>query len=198
MTSTLPLFPLNVVLFPGGRLPLRIFESRYIDMIRECMRAGTGFGVVWRLDTDLSAAGGHARIGTEAIITDFSTLEDGLLGIECRGQRRFLIRSTRARDDGLLIGEVDWLHDQPGESIAARHAALQSLMREILNHRELGTQLDVDADDAASLSFGLASILPLDRPRAQNLLESLQPEKRLDTLIELIEEIAERDQSGSA
>ncbi|AKS40653.1 LON peptidase substrate-binding domain-containing protein [Wenzhouxiangella marina] len=201
MTDTLPLFPLNVVLFPGARLPLRIFESRYIDMVRECLRAESGFGVIWRLEGDEQSGVGHARVGTEARITDFSTLEDGLLGIECRGERRFLVRSTRCRDNGLLIGDVDWLHDQAAEAIAPRHAALQSLLREIQTHRELAERLDADADDPASLSFALSSILPIDRRQAQGLLESTAASERLDALIEIIDQLARADedlQSGSA
>jgi Lon protease-like protein len=198
MTESIPIFPLNLVLFPGARLPLRIFESRYIDMVRECMRTDSGFGVVWRLDGDEESAGGHARIGTEARIVDFSTLEDGLLGIECVGTRRFLVRSTRCRDDGLLIGDVDWVHDQAAGPIASRHAALQSLMREILAHKALAGQIEADEDDAASLAFGLASVLPIDRPRAQGLLESTDPEQRLDTLMGLIETLSETEQSGNA
>ncbi|MEN1726927.1 MAG: LON peptidase substrate-binding domain-containing protein [Pseudomonadota bacterium] len=198
MTDTIPLFPLNLVLFPGARLPLRIFESRYIDMVRECMRYDSGFGVVWRLDGDAASAGGHARIGTEARIVDFSTLEDGLLGIECRGERRFLVRSTRCRDNGLLMAEVDWIHDQAAGPVASRHGALQSLMREILAHKALSGQVEADAEDAASLGFGLASILPIDRPRAQGLLESTEPEQRLDTLVELIEGMADAETAGNA
>jgi len=198
MAESIPLFPLDLVLFPGARLPLRIFESRYIDMVRDCMRSDTGFGVVWRLDGDQESAGGHARVGTEARIIDFSTLEDGLLGIECRGTRRFLVRSTRCRDDGLLMAEVDWVHDQPMGPIASRHAALQTLMREILAHEGLAGQVEADTDDAASLGFGLASVLPIDRPRAQGLLESTEPEQRLDTLMGIIEEMSEPDTTGAS
>jgi len=198
MTETIPLFPLNLVLFPGARLPLRIFESRYIDMVRDCMRSDSGFGVVWRLDGDEESAGGHTRVGTEARIADFSMLEDGLLGIECRGTRRFLIRSTRCRDDGLLVGDVDWVHDRAAMPVASRHAALQSLMREILAHKALAGQIEADADDAASLSFGLASVLPIDRPRAQSLLESTQPQQRLDSILEIIEGMSEDEQSTAA
>jgi Lon protease-like protein len=198
MAETIPLFPLNLVLFPGARLALRIFESRYIDMVRDCMRADTGFGVVWRLDGDQESAGGHARVGTEARIFDFSTLKVGLLGIECRGTRRFLVRSTRCRDNGLLIGEVDWVHDQPSGPIPTRHAALQSLMREILAQKGLAGQVEADTEDAASLGFGLASVLPIDQPRAQGLLESTEPEQRLDALMGMIEGMSEADSSGTA
>ena len=190
MTTPLPLFPLQTILYPGGRLPLRIFESRYIDMVRECMRNQSGFGVVWRMDTAPDQPGGHARIGTEAVITDFSTLPDGLLGIECRGTRRFLVRATRARDNGLLIGEVEWLHDLPASVVSPRYGALQTLMREILQNRELAAAIDVDVDQASSLSFALASLLRLDLPRAQNLLEMTDPDQRLELLLELVESAA--------
>lgn len=187
MTETLPLFPLNVVLFPGTKLSLRIFESRYIDMVRECLRQESGFGVVWRMDASMEVGGGHARIGTEAVIKDFSTLEDGLLGIECRGQRRFVVRSTRARDNGLLTAEVDWLAEEAAATISPRHAALQTLMREIIQHRELASQIEADADDAVSLGLGLASIMPIDLPRSQALLEMTDPTQRLDALLTIVE-----------
>lgn len=196
MTATLPLFPLSTVLFPGARLPLRIFESRYLDMVRECLRNETGFGVVWRMDTEPTELGGHARIGTEATIQDFSTLEDGLLGIECRGQRRFVVRSTTARDNGLLIGQVDWLKDRPASVVPARHGALQGLLREIQGHKELGEQIQADADDAISLGFGLAAVLPLDRPRAQNLLGMTDATERLDALLDMIDSAISSDSSA--
>lgn len=196
MTTTLPLFPLSTVLFPGARLPLRLFESRYLDMVRDCLRNETGFGVVWRMDTDPVDLGGHARIGTEAIIQDFSTLEDGLLGIECRGQRRFVVRSTTARDNGLLVGQVDWLKDQPATAVPPRHGALQMLLREIQSHKKLGGQIEADAEDATSLGFGLAAVLPIDRPRAQNLLEMTDANQRLDALIDMIDSTMNSDSSA--
>lgn len=189
-TESLVLFPLHVVLMPGGRLPLRIFESRYIDMVRECLRQDSGFGVVWRMDTAPGAGGGHAPVGTEARIRDFTTLEDGLLGIDCEGCRRFRVRATRARDNGLLIGEVTWLGEEAATSVAPRHGALQSLMQQVLQNRELAERINVDIDDASSLGFALANLLPLDLPRSQQLLEMLDPASRLDALIDLVEEVA--------
>ncbi len=195
-TDAIPLFPLNVVLLPGGRLPLRIFESRYIDMVRECLRQDTGFGVVWRMDTEPGAGGGHAAVGTEARIRDFTTLEDGLLGIECAGCRRFRVRATRARDNGLLIAEVSWFGEEAATSVSPRHGALQSLMRQVMQNRELAERIDVDLDDATSLGFALANLLPLDLPRSQQLLEMMDPAERLDALVSMVEEVAAR-QSNS-
>ncbi|TVQ40825.1 MAG: peptidase S16 [Wenzhouxiangella sp.] len=195
MTESLYLFPLNLVLLPGARVPLRIFESRYIDMVRDCLRNDVGFGVVWRMDTEPGAGGGHAPVGTEARIRDFTTLEDGLLGIDCEGCRRFRVRATRARDDGLLIGEVSWLAEEKASSVSPRHAALQTLMRQVLQSRELAERLDVDIDDASSLGFNLASLLPLDLPRTQQLLEMIDPAARLDALVDMVEQLA-GDQSN--
>ncbi len=188
MSESLPLFPLQTVLFPDALLPLRIFESRYIDMVRECMRAGHGFGVVARFPEDDQGEAWHARIGTEAIITDFTTLEDGLLGLATRGQRRFLIESTHARHDGLLIGQVAWLPPEAARPVAPQYAALQTLMRELLRHEQLSAQLQVDPDNAGSLGFALASILPLELKQAQQLLEITDPQQRLETLMPLVEQ----------
>ena len=188
MSESLPLFPLQCVLFPQATLPLRIFERRYLDMVRECMREGRGFGVVARFPGDSESEAWHARVGTEAIITDFSTLEDGLLGLQTRGQRRFSIAATSARSDGLLVGEVDWFGPEPARPVAPQHAALQTLVRELLRHEELARQLDVDTDNATSIGFALASVLPLSLSQAQQLLEIRDPAARLDALLPLVEQ----------
>ncbi len=188
MSESLPLFPLQTVLFPAATLPLRIFERRYIDMVRDCMRRGQGFGVVTRFPGDDESGAWHARIGTEAVITDFTTLEDGLLGLQTRGQRRFAIAATSARSDGLLVGEVDWLGPEPARPVAPEHAALQTLIRELLRHEELARQLDVDTDNASSIGFALASVLPLSLAQAQHLLEIRDPAARLDALLPLVEQ----------
>jgi ATP-dependent Lon protease len=98
----IPLFPLRTVLFPGGLLPLRIFEARYVDMVGRCMRHGEIFGVVL-LENGAETAGpvATASIGTTARIVDFQALPDGLLGLLCRGERRFRIIERRVRSDRL-------------------------------------------------------------------------------------------------
>lgn len=181
-TSTLPLFPLTSVLFPKGLIGLRIFESRYLDMVKACLRANQGFGVVANL-----SGNEHALIGTEAMIIDFSTLEDGLLGLQCRGHRRFVVRRTSAQTDGLLVGEVDWLPPEPATGVRPEHAALQTMVREMLKQEVIAKELDIDTDQASELGFGLSSILPLDVMHAQHLLEIQSPDERLDQLTEWVE-----------
>jgi len=189
--ESLPLFPLPLVLFPGARTQLRIFESRYLEMTRECSAKGTGFGVVHFTPADDDKPARHAAIGTEAIIEDFSTLDDGLLGIEVRGGRRFRIRATRAREDGLIIGEVEWLPAEPRLEVQPEHAVLQNILRELLQHRAFAELIDADADDASALGMALASVLPLESESAQELLAVSDPHDRLRALCILLEETPE-------
>lgn len=190
-TETLPLFPLPLVLFPGARTQLRIFESRYLEMTRECSAGGTGFGVVHFSPADDNKPARHAAIGTEAVIEDFSTLDDGLLGIEVRGSRRFRIRSTRAREDGLIIGEVEWLPAEPRLEVKPEHAVLQNILRELLQHQAFAELADADADDASALGMALASVLPLETESAQELLAVTDPHDRLRALCILLEKTPE-------
>lgn len=177
VTEKLPLFPLSSVLFPTGLLGLRIFESRYLDMVKDRMRRGAGFGVVANL-----SATEHALIGTEAMIIDFSTLDDGLLGLQCRGHRRFKVQHTAAQDDGLIVADVQWWPPEPAQAVRPEHAALQSLMREMLQQEDIAQTLDIDTDQSSELGLGLASVLPLETLQAQYLLELQDPDRRLDQL----------------
>ncbi len=183
----IPLFPLPMVLFPGALMPLRIFEQRYLDMVRECTRNNSGFGVIRLEQNKDQPRAQHAAIGTEAQIEDFSTLDDGLLGIDCRGCSRFRIHRTIARDDGLLFGEVDWLAEEERQPVAAEYGALQSLLQQIMQQKELPIDPDTDPGEASSLSMALAAILPMDDAQAQVALEMNNPNQRLGYLMALIE-----------
>jgi hypothetical protein len=185
----LPLFPLNTVLFPGGLLPLRIFEPRYLDMVGRCMRAGTDFGVV--LITSGEEAGQvtqMASVGTGARVVDFSQLPDGLLGVMCRGSRRFRLLEHRVQADGLRVGEVEWLAEPAPDAIAEEHRPLALVLRRVL--KELGEtarHLDADFDDADWVSNRLAEFLPLERTDQQALLELIDPQERMRRLAPLIQ-----------
>ena len=185
--TRIPLFPLPLVLFPGAWLPLRIFETRYLNMVRDCSSAGTGFGIVHMQPAESGSAARHAVIGTEAHIEDFSTLDDGLLGIECRGSSRFRIQRTFARDDGLLMGEVDWLADEERQTVAAEFGALQTLLQQIMQQKELPIDPETDPNEASSLSMALAAILPMDSAQAQVALEMHNPNHRLGFLMALLQ-----------
>ena len=112
------------------RLRLRIFEPRYVDMIGRCMRENTGFGVA--LITEGREAGGPARtteVGTLARIVDFERLEDGLLGISARGERRFRILAVSRQSDGLNVADVEWLNAEPVIAVPHDREILAELTR---------------------------------------------------------------------
>ncbi|AZG12644.1 LON peptidase substrate-binding domain-containing protein [Cupriavidus pauculus] len=113
--DALPLFPLNTVLFPDGRLPLRIFEQRYVDMVRQCMREDAPFGVCLLASGDEVARPGvdavPEEIGCLAQIVDCNMEQLGVLLIETRGRQRFRVLSHATRDDGLIVAQAEVLPD---------------------------------------------------------------------------------------
>src|SRR5687768_5066986 len=108
-TESLGLFPLHTVLLPGAALGLRVFERRYLDLVRDCGRSGRGFGVCLILDgNEVGAPASAAAFGTEALIEDFGSGDDGLLTLRVRGARRFHVNRVRVRDSGLQVADVSW------------------------------------------------------------------------------------------
>jgi Lon protease-like protein len=185
----IPLFPLGTVLFPGGPLPLRIFEARYIDLVRRCLRDDTGFGVV--LIREGVEAGGPAEtfdVGTYARIVDFSQQPDGLLGIRAAGERRFRILERRRARDGLNVADVEWLPDEPNlplpEELAELAPALESILTQV---GEPYASLERRPDDAAWVAGRLAEILPIPPGHKQHCLELDDPIERLRFLRPLFE-----------
>ena len=184
--TAIPLFPLNIVLFPDGPLPLRIFETRYVDMVRSCMREERCFGVVL-ISAGLEAGPAETYdVGTTAKITDFHQLPGGLLGLSCVGEQRFRILKKSIAKDGLNLGEIEWLADEPVLRVPARHARLKELLRTVLPQLgEVYTGIDMRLDDAAWVGHRLAEILPIGLQRKQSFLEMDDPIQRLDALAPL-------------
>jgi Lon protease-like protein len=179
--TELPLFPLNVVLFPGGPLSLRIFEPRYLDMVRRSLKEQSVFGVVLILEgTEAGAAASVAATGTSARVVDFDTLPDGLLGLVCVGERRFQLGRRWQQSDGLNLGEVDYLPDDAPCAVPAEYAPLTELLREVLP--QLGgvyRHVEADFGDAGWVSNRWAEILPLTSTEKLELLELADPLARL-------------------
>lgn len=181
----IPLFPLSAVLFPGGPLQLRIFEPRYLDMVRECARSGAGFGVCLILQgREVGEPAVPAAVGTLARITDFYTLPDGLLGIAAEGCARFRVLSTRVRDNGLMHGRVRFWPDEPQLVVPPEHGLLPTILERLVE--QLGPHYK-DApracyDDASWVGFRLAELLPLTHTERQQLLEVTDPIERLRAL----------------
>lgn len=191
LPGELPLFPLAAVLFPGGELRLRIFEPRYLDLVRACGRAERGFGVCLRFESGAAGApGGSAAFGTEARIVDFATLPDGLLGLTVRGERRFHVERTRVRDNGLAMGDVRWLPEPPAEALRPEHGLLAILLARMVE-RLGGPLAQADQrcfDDADWVGWRLGELLPLSLPQRQHLLQEADPHARLEQLVRLLPE----------
>lgn len=183
----LPLFPLGSVLFPGGQLSLRIFEPRYLDLVKRCGRSGEGFGVCLILDgREVGEPATPAAYGTEAAIVDFSMTEDGLLGLTVEGRRRFHVERTRVRDDGLVMGDVRWLPEDPDERLRDEHALLSVLLARIMDKAGIEHEGPGKGPlaDAAWVGWRLAEWLPLAPEERLAMLQSADPHARLQQLVE--------------
>ena len=180
--SELALFPLATVLFPGGPLRLRIFEPRYLDMVRRCLRESRAFGVVLILEgAEAGTVASVAATGTSARLVDFDTLPDGLLGIDCVGEQRFRLRRRWQQADGLNLAEVDYLPDDAPCALPAELAHLGELLREVLP--QLGdryTHVTASYEDAGWVGNRWAEVLPLTSAEKQQLLELADPLARLE------------------
>ena len=194
LPSPLPLFPLHTVLVPGAALDLRIFERRYLDMIRDCGRNGSGFGVCLILDgNEAGAAALPAAFGTEALVEDFDTTPEGLLSLRVRGRRRFHVLRTRVRDTGLVVADIEWREDDAtSPRLRPEHALLAELLRRILlqiasDHAEPAPLL---FENATWVGWRLAELLPLPMPQRQELLQLDDPHARLQRLLDGITEHA--------
>jgi Lon protease-like protein len=191
-----PLFPLNTVLFPGGPLPLRIFEPRYLTMVSDCVQHDTTFGVLLiREGRETGRATTH-EIGTLARITDWYQGSDGLLGVTAIGEQRFRVVSSSRRADGLNIGTVEILPDEPAMPLPDEDRALSDILASVLDDLgRLYASLERHMDDAAWVTSRFIEILPLELEEKQHYLESSGPAERLRIVRELLN--AERAASAS-
>lgn len=186
--SVIPLFPLHTVLFPGGPLPLRIFETRYTDMVRRCMREEQPFGVVLIDEGDEAGeVATTATVGCSARIVDFFKLKDGLLGISCIGERKFRVRRVWREHDGLNMAEIDWLAEEESVPLPESCAFLRETVERALEDLDAQyTHVERKLDDAAWVGGRLTELLPLALGDKQSLLEMNDPLERLETLMELV------------
>lgn len=188
--AEIPLFPLKTVLFPGGPLPLRIFETRYLDMVGRCLKSDIGFGVLALRDGQGDSAAQLHQIGTLARIIDWYQFDDGLLGITALGQSRFLLRSIRQQHDGLNLGQVDFLEAEPEIELPERYQPMLALLQHVMGELEAQYRfVEKDFGDASWVGCRLAEILPLSIEQKQMCLEISDPLKRLDVLLPMVENV---------
>ncbi len=185
----IPLFPLRTVLFPGGFLPLRIFEQRYLTMIRDCASADTGFGVcLIREGSEAGAEVKTASIGTHARIVDWYTLEDGLLGVSATGTVRFRTEETWREDDGLVRARVQVLPEPPPCPLPEAYSLLADVLGRFMEKvgHHYPSWSEENLGDALWVGYRLAELLPLSGVEKQHLLELSDPIERLQSLVDVL------------
>ena len=187
--TMLPLFPLGSVLVPGASLGLRVFEPRYLDLVRECGRTGGTFGVCLILDGDeVGAPATPAAWGTEAVIEDFDRDADGLLALQVRGARRFRVQQVRVRDNGLGVAGVEWQEPDPEARPLPEHALLRDVLAGILEQAGSDPYAvpKEKMEDAAWIGWRLAELLPLEDGERLSLLQEPDPHARLQKILDFI------------
>jgi Lon protease-like protein len=188
----IPLFPLNTVLFPGGLLPLRVFEQRYLEMAKACLRDGTPFGVcLIREGAEVGTPAAHEDVGCLAHITQWDMQQLGLLQLMAQGGLRFRVLEKRIRADGLILAGIDRLPEETDAPVAPKFGACRQLLERIVTeHGERLFAKPFLLDSSAWVGARLAEVLPLPAATRQKLLELDDGQQRLEILQRLLMESA--------
>jgi len=192
-SRNLPLFPLHTVLFPGGMLPLRIFEQRYVDMAKACLASEGTFGVVLITSGDevirdkAACAPSFAPIGTEARIVEWDMPQLGILHVRTEGLQRFSVERHGVATNGLVTGDVVAIADEPACAVTQRFMPLVKLL-ELIAARVGPQQFPPERryDDASWVGYRLAELLPLPLSIKQSMLEINDSEVRLSVLMRFL------------
>ncbi len=211
MIETIPLFPLPTLLFPGGEIALQLFEPRYLDMTKRCMRDDSGFGVVGiRAGSEVVDSNEHLMqlldVGTHARISDWDALENGMLGIVARGDRKFRILSAEAQPDHLIVAQVEFLEPEESQTLPVAYQQLLEILNELIKHPSVahmqlnsdlnsdlssdpGTDLSSGSADATQISNLLGQLLPINMQAKYELLSCTDPLQRLARIAGIVTEL---------
>jgi Lon protease-like protein len=175
------------VLFPGGRLPLRIFEQRYMEMAKACLRDGSAFGVcLIREGAEVGAAATPVEVGTLAKITTWDMPQFGLLQVTALGERRFRILERRVQPDGLARARVELLAEEADSPIPANCTVCVRLLERLIESQGALFEPPHHLESSSWVGSRLAEILPLPLEAKQRLLELGDARERLERLNALL------------
>ena len=196
--TEIPLFPLNTVLFPGGLLPLRVFEQRYLEMAKACLRDSSPFGVcLIREGAEVGTPATHEAVGCLARITQWDMQQLGLLQLVAQGGQRFRVLAKRIRADGLILADIEHLPEEVDAPIAEKFDACRQLLERIVaEHGERLFAKPFLLDSSAWVGARLAEVLPLPAATRQKLLELDDSAQRLEILQRLLVESAQTSDSS--
>jgi len=187
MTEDLPLFPLNTVLFPGGRLPLRIFEQRYMDMAKACLKDGSPFGVcLIREGSEVGEAAVPAEVGTLARITTWDMPQLGVLQVVAVGAQRFRIKERRVEPSGLARAAVELLDGDEDCAIPDQCVKCVKILERVIGEQPDLFEPPLLKDSSSWVSSRLTELLPLPLSAKQELLELSDARGRLERLSALL------------
>ena len=182
----MPLFPLNALLCPQGRIPLRLFEPRYLDMASQCLRSDTGFIVVLLREGEDGDASETAfyDVGTLATIVDFGpSPQRGILDITVEGQYRADILSTARQENGLWLGEISRATEEHFVAVPDRYKDLKAVLQALIKHPLVkALNMDINFQDGRQLGWRLTELLPFGNKQKQYLFELDDPLVRLDKI----------------
>lgn len=192
----IPLFPLRTVLFPKARIPLQIFEPRYVDMIKDTMKRGTPFGVV-RIchGSEVVNAGVEESldiefVGCTAKIVDFDALAHNRLRVVVEGGQRFRVKETSVADDQLVSADVELLKEQSACPLPTHYGDLADVLKSLLKHPAIADlQFQTQYDCAVTVAYQLASAMPFEVEHKQELLELSNAEQRLAMLSSMLDDM---------
>jgi Lon protease-like protein len=193
---SIPLFPLGSSLFPKARMPLQIFEARYLDLVKHCMKTDTGFGVVMiEQGTEVYQRGNDeiprlASVGCYARIVDWNALPHNRLGITVEGGERFSPGPLSVAGDQLLNSEVHWWQPESDSPLPENMADMAQMLTELLQHPQvakLGYQVEMAS--ATAVGCQLAQLIPVDEVRKLELLSIRDPLVRLGIIDHLIQQM---------
>lgn len=188
----IPLFPLPSVVLPGGQLPLRLFEPRYLRMVSECLKQESGFGIcLARAKTEDGEPLKPYPIGTLAKIVDFDQGSDGFLHITVQGEQEFRLVDMEMEADKLQIGQIELQPLQTSFTMPSEYSSLSVKLSQIIEH--LGPHMefpDRDLDDAEWVCNRLLELLPIDAADKYEMLNTFDTTLRLKALDDLSFSIA--------
>jgi len=192
--ENLPIFPLRTILFPDSKLPLRIFEPRYIDMVSRSMREDSEFGIILSRESTDPKMFETYDTGTLAKIIDWDQGGDGLLGITTIGTQKFRLKELNKQEDGLNIGSIERIEKEGDYKPLKEFTHLVELLQAILDDVNIYGNDEKNFDSASWISYRFAEILPLRIEDKQKCLEIDDPIIRLNFLEPLIKMIRESSQ----
>jgi hypothetical protein len=197
----MPLFPLNTVLFPDGILPLKVFETRYIDMVRACMKSGSPFGVVLiKSGQEVGAAAQPESVGCLAHITQWDMQDLGVLMLRTRGGARFRILETRVLPDERLEARIEMIPADTTPAVSDMHVACAKALKTVADAIQVKGKLEqgedfvspfaspMHLDESGWVANRWCEILPIPLKARQKLLELEDAQSRLSVVYQYLQQ----------